>query len=147
MVQVFSLVIVFNDHKVFALGQRQQIGAPLHAKRVGGGALVRGGDKAIVQARQVVHDQTVRIHRQRHKLWCPQGKAVARVRVAGFLQPHALLRIKQGLGQQVIGVLRTDRDQDLFGQREHAALGQEAQADLLDDLGHIAELKVRRPLR
>ena len=147
LVQVFGFVVVFNHHKIFALRQRQQSGAPLHAQGVGGGALVRGGDKTIIQVRQVVHDQALRVDRQRHKLRCPQRKAVARVRVARFLQAHALLRIKQGLGQQVIGVLRAHGDQNLFGQREHAALGQQAQADLLNDLGHIAELKVRRPLR
>ena len=147
LVQVFGLVIVFNHHKVFALGQHQQGGAPLHAQRVRGRALVRGGDKAVIQARQVVHDQALRIHRQRHKLRRAQGKAVARVRVAGLLQADALLRIKQGLGQQVVRVLRAHGDQYFFGQRENAALGQQAQADLLDHLGHVAELEVRGPLR
>ena len=147
LVQILGLAIIFNHHEVVALGLRQQGGTPLHAQGVGGGALVRRGDKAIVQARQVIDDQTLCVHRQWHKLRRPQGKAVTRVRVARFLQAHALLRIKQSLGQQVVRVLRAHGDQDLFGQREYATFGQQAQADLLNDLGHITQLKVRRPLR
>ena len=76
-----------------------------------------------------------------------QRKAVACMRVAGLFQAHALVFIKQAFGQQVIGVLRANGNQYLFGQGKHAALGQEAQADLLNELRHVAELEVGRPVR
>ena len=130
-----------------AFGLLQQAPAPLQAQGAGGGALVRGGDKHVVERGQAFHHQALVVHRQRHALGLAQGKAVAGVRVAGLFQAHALGGVKQGLGQQVVGVLGAHGNQDFFRQGKHAALGQQAQADLLDEFGHVAELKVGRPVR
>jgi hypothetical protein len=64
------------------------------------------------------------------------------VRVAGLLEAQPGVGAEQRVGQQVEGLLRADRDQDLLGQREHAALGQHAQADLLDQVGQVVGLEV-----
>ena len=130
-----------------AFGLLQQAPAPLQAQGASGGALVRGSDKHVVERGQAFHHQALLVYRQWHALRLAQGKAVAGVRVAGLFQPDALRGVKQGLGQQVIGVLGAHGDQDFFGQGKHAALGQQAQADLLDQLWHVAEFKVGRPVR
>ena len=122
-----------------AFGLLQQAPAPLQAQGAGGGALVRGGDKHVVERGQAFHHQALVVHWQRHALRLAQGKAVAGVRVAGLFQPDALRGVKQGLGQQVVGVLGAHGDQDFFGQGKHTALGQQTQADLLDQLGHIVD--------
>ena len=68
------------------------------------------------------------------------------MRVAGFFQAHPGGCVEQALGQQVVGVLRTHRDQDFLGQGEDAALGQQAQSDLLDQVGYVVGFEVGCPV-
>ena len=146
-VQVLGLVVVLNHYKILLRRLAQQQLATLQAQGAGGGTLVGGRDKHVVQRWQALHHQAVRVYRHWHTLGLAQGKAVARMRVAGLFQANALGLVKQGFGQQVVGVLGAHGDDDFFWQGKHAALGQQAQADLLNQLGHVAEFKVRRPVR
>ena len=65
----------------------------------------------------------------------------------GFLQPNPLGLVEQRFSQQVIGMLGTHCDQDFLLQRKYTAFGQQAQANLLDQIGHIVDFKIRRPVR
>ena len=147
LVEVLGLVVVLDDHEIALLGAAQQLLAPLQAQRHGGGALVRGRDEQVVQRRQAIDHHAFLVHGHGHPVRAAQRKGVARMRVAGLLEAQALRGVQQRVGQQVEGLLRAHGDQDLFLEREHAAPGQQAQADLLDQVGHVVGLEVRRPVR
>ena len=146
-VEVLGLVVVFDDDEVLQLGLAQQTLPALEAQRGGGRALVRGRDEQVVDRRQRIDDQAFGVDRDLHPPRPAQREAVARVRVAGLLQADALRPVEQRIGEQVVRVLRTDRDDDLGPVREHAALGQEARPDLLDQLGHVVGVEIGRPVR
>ena len=108
---------------------------------------MRGGDKKVVQRRQLVHDQAVVVHRHCQHARRAQAEGVACVRVAGLFETDTGAGMEQTFGQQVVGVLRADGDEDLVGQREHAARRQQTQADLLDELRNVVGFEVGRPAR
>ena len=146
-VQVLCLVVVLDDDEVGLLGALEEPLAPLEGERRRGRALVRGRDEGVVERRQRVDDDAVAVDRHRRELRPAQREAVARVRVAGLLEADPGRAVEQRLGEQVERVLRADREQDLVGEREDAARRQQPGPDLLDEIGHVPGLEVRRPVR
>ena len=67
--------------------------------------------------------------------------------MARLFEAKPLIWVKQRLSQKVVGVLGTHSDQNFFLQRKHAALGQQTQSNLLNQVWYIIHLEVWRPLR
>ena len=67
--------------------------------------------------------------------------------MAGLFEAKPLAGVEQRLSQKIVGVLGTHGDQNFFLQRKHAALGQQTQSNLLNQVWYIIHLEVRRPLR
>ena len=146
-VQVLGLVVVFDEHEVVQLGLAQQALPALERQRRRGRALVRGRDEYVVEHGQRIDDQAAFVDSQLERARLAQREAVARVRVARLFEAEPCARVEQGFGEQVVGVLRADREDDLLLQREDAALGQQAGADLFDQFGHVFGLEVGCPVR
>ena len=67
--------------------------------------------------------------------------------MAGLFEAKPLAGVEQRLSQKIVGVLGTHGDQNFFLQRKHAALGQQTQSYLLNQVWYIIHLEVWRPLR